>query len=213
MLPESLAVAVDAIRDLIDHTSTSRALDAQTKRALLFARDTVSLLWDVLAAELERDGEYQRDCVQLFESCPDACVVTDANATVRHANRAALALLGVPAAQLLHKPLGAFFPSDQLSSMPGYLLQLITRTADGPALRWRTIVRGSRAGVEVEARVLELGRLQGRVQGLCWLLKPAVPLHADIVVPQAAVGGELGGSAVPGDAPALDDRVSVGEPH
>src|SRR3954467_15152022 len=36
---------------------------------------------------------------------------------------------------------------------------------------------------------------------------------AEIPMPEAAIGIELGGGPLPGDAPALDDRVAIREPH
>src|SRR3954471_20533546 len=37
--------------------------------------------------------------------------------------------------------------------------------------------------------------------------------YAEVAVPEVAVGVELGGAALPGDAAALDDGVPVGELH
>jgi PAS domain S-box-containing protein len=197
----SLAVAVDAIRELIEQTYASRCLDAETRRALLFARDGVALLWDALLMEHESREQYERDCVEVFESSPDGCVLTDLNATVRRANRAAAQLLGVSAAQLVRKPLTTYLVPEECDAMPGYLLELIVRGGQTGPLRWRTVLRGTAARVQVQASVTEMGRAGGALTGLCWSFRPVAPaarerreapLDAEIAVPERPVGVERG---------------------
>ncbi len=168
----SLAVAVAAIRELIEQTRASHPLDAQTAQALDFALDGLGLMWEALEGEQQSYEEYERDCVDFFEFVPLACVLTDLNGMVRRANRAAVELLGVSAAELSRKPLRSFFPVEQAG------------------------------GAEVEASVSEIGRPRGGVSGLCWLLRPVARsqpegqaggtvLDAEIAVPQRAIGVEL----------------------
>jgi PAS domain-containing protein len=186
----SLAVAVAAIRELIEQTRASHPLDAETAQALDFALDGLGLMWEALEGEQQSYEEYERDCVDFFEFVPLACVLTDLNGMVRRANRAAVELLGVSAAELLRKPLRSFFPVEQgLVMTPGHL-------------HWRTTVHHGAGGVEVEASVSEIGRPRGGVSGLCWLLRPVActppegqaggtVLDAEIAVPQRAIGVEL----------------------
>jgi PAS domain-containing protein len=204
----SLAVAVAAIRELIEQTRASHRMDAQTTHALDFALDGLALMWEALEGEVQSYGEYERDCVDFFEFAPHACVLTDPNGVVRRANRAAVELLGASAAKLLRKPLGSFFPAGQdVLTKPGYLLERTTRDSGPRTLHWRTTVHRT----EVEASVSEIGPPQGGVTSLCWLLRPlARALDAQIAMPEPAVGIELGGSALPRDPPALDDRMPVG---
>jgi PAS domain S-box-containing protein len=203
----SLAVAVAAIRELIEQTRASRRVDAQTAQALDFALDGLGLMWEALEGEVQSYGEYERDCVDFFEFAPHACVLTDLNGMVRRANRAAVELLGVTAAELLRKPLGSFFPAGQDVLTPGYMLELTTRDSGPRTIHWRTTVHRT----EVEASVSEIGPPRGGVTSLCWLLRPlARALDAQIAVPEPAVGIELGRTALPRDPPALDDRMPVG---
>ncbi len=83
----SLAVAVAAIRELIEQTRASHPLDAQTAQALDFALDGLGLMWEALEGEQQSYEEYERDCVDFFEFVPLACVLTDLNGMVRRANR------------------------------------------------------------------------------------------------------------------------------
>jgi PAS domain S-box-containing protein len=196
----SLAVAVAAIRELIQQTRTSRRLDAQTHQALDFALDGLALLWQALEGEQQSYGEYERDCVDFFERAPAACMLTDANGTVRRANRAAVELLGVSAAELLRKPVGNFFPLEQDVLAPGYLPKLAAEEAR--VIHWRTTMHGRTGSATVEASVSGIGRPGGGVTGLCWLLRPlaraearargsATVLDAEVAVPQRAIGVEL----------------------
>jgi PAS domain S-box-containing protein len=218
-----LAIAVAAICELIEHARASHHADAQTAQALDFALDGLGLMWEALEGKEQSDRDYERDCVDFFESAPLACVLTDLNGMVRRANRAAVELLGVSAAELLRKPLGSVFPAGHDVLTPGYLLDR-TQESGTRMLHWRTTVQGAAGAVEIEASVSKIGRPRGGVSGLCWLLLPAaraqpeaqesrVDLDAQIAVPQPAVGIEFGRAALPGDAPALDDGVPVGEPH
>jgi PAS domain S-box-containing protein len=196
----SLAVAVAAIRELIEQTRASHPLDAQTAQALDFALDGLGLMWEALEGEQQSYEEYERDCVDFFEFVPLACVLTDLNGMVRRANRAAVELLGVSAAGLLRKPLRSFFPAGQDVVMtPAYPL---TRDTGSRTIHWRTSVQGKAGSAEVEVSVSEIGRPRGGVSDLCWLLKPlagAQPqaptggpvLDSEIAVPQGTIGIEL----------------------
>jgi len=217
----SLAVAVAAIRELIEQTRASRRMDSRTAQALDFALDGLGLMWEALEGEQQSYREYERDCVDFFEFAPHACVLTDLNGMVRRANRAAVELLGVTAAELLRKPLGSFFPAEQDVLTPGYLLEQTTRDGAPRTIHWRTSVHREAGGAEIEASVSEIGRPRGGATGLCWLLRPVARvepaalenrtiLDAQVAVPKPAIGIELGRAALPRDPPALDDRMPVG---
>jgi PAS domain-containing protein len=189
----SLAVAVAAIRELIEQTRASHPLDAKAAQALDLALDGLGLMWEALEGEQQSYEEYERDCVHFFEFAPHACVLTDLNGMVRRANRAAVELLRVSPPELLRKPLRSFFPVEQeLLMTPGYLLELTTRDSRARTIHWRTTVPRGSGGAEVEASVSEFGRPRGGATGLCWLLSPvARALDAEIAVPQRAIGVEL----------------------
>lgn len=75
---------------------------------LALGLDGLRALWEALISE-ETDRElYERDCADVFDSAPEACVITDVNGVMRRANEAATRPLGVPRAALLRKPIDAF---------------------------------------------------------------------------------------------------------
>jgi PAS domain S-box-containing protein len=188
----SLAVAVAAIRELIEQTRASHGTDAHIVQALDFALDGLGMLWDALEGERESYVGYERDCVGFFECAPQACLLTDLNGVVRRANRATTELLGVRAAELLRKPLGSFFPPEQDVFAPGYLIKLTTAGGGARMVHWRTAMHLKAGIAEVEASVGGLVRPDGSLAGLCWLLRQSGEvLDAEIAVPKRAVAVEL----------------------
>jgi PAS domain S-box-containing protein len=187
----SLAVAVAAIRELIEQTRASRRLDGETAQALDFALNGLGLLWGALEGEQESHGQYERDCIDFFEFAPQPCVLTDLNGRVRCANGAAAKLLGVSVAELQRKLLASFFPPEHDVLTADCLLELTTHSPPR-AIHWRTTVQRKAGSTDVEANVSEIGRRRGSANGLCWLLLPlARVLDAEIAVPQRAIGVEL----------------------
>src|SRR5262249_40477181 len=111
---EELQTAVEELRAADEH------LRAQTD-ALLAAR-----------SELATERERYRD---LFESAPDAYVVTNEHGTVEAANVAAGHLLNVPPGFLIGKPLVDFVPLGRRQDFRADLRQAVTR---GGRADWET---------------------------------------------------------------------------
>ena len=111
----NLAVAIAAIRELIEETLRSRRPDAETARALALGLEGMRALWEALISEDTDREQYERDCADVFDSAPEACVITDVNGVVRRANDAATRLLGAPRSALLRRPIDAFLTGVDVS--------------------------------------------------------------------------------------------------
>jgi PAS domain S-box-containing protein len=110
---------------------------------------------------------------RLFEDAPVPYVVTDICGIIRHANRAAAALMNCPAAVLEGKPLQAFVPLDRRPTFREAInrLQLVDAARD-----WRVeLLRHGDApmSIAIDAR-MSAGAQDG--EGLiCWVLRPVGP--------------------------------------
>ncbi len=113
--------------------------------------------------------ELQIDFEQVFDTAPDALLVTDESAVVRGANAAAAALLGVRAPLLAGKPLAVYVADD---ARRGFRLALAAfqRELGARTLPLRLKPRGG-AEIEAQAVVVPLSR-RGR-RSLLWTLRPA----------------------------------------
>jgi PAS domain S-box-containing protein len=157
----NLAVAIEAIRELLEEALRSRRADAATARALGFALQGLSALWDALVDEEANRDQNERDCAEVFESASEAYVITDLNGIVRRANSAAAQLFGVPVSALLRRPL-----DERIVSLPGDRLAREARLA---------YLRSGAEVVRLKLTVRELGRKRGRITGLCWSLRRVRP--------------------------------------
>jgi PAS domain S-box-containing protein len=107
---------------------------------------------------------------RLFEDAPLPYIVTDICGIIRHANRAAAALLRRPAETLEQKPLLTVVPLDRRASFRAAInrLQLVDAAHD-----WRVkLLRHGDAPVSV---VIEARLSPGENDGedlLCWVLRP-----------------------------------------
>lgn len=169
----NLAVAIAAIRELLEETLRSRRLDANAARALALALEGLGALWDAFSGQQEERDRNGRDCADFFDSAPEACVITDVNGVVRRANAAAAELFGVALPALPRRPLDAFLLSSPTDPMAVRLLESISQGGNPPAIRWQTLILRGCELAPVEVSVREMGRMRGRVTGLCWLLRPA----------------------------------------
>ena len=117
---------------------------------------------EALEAERQR---YQ----DLFQNAPDPYLVTDADGTVREANRAAAALLGVHESALAGKPLAVFVDSGGRRDFRQRLARLAQEErVDG----WELRLHPRRGGpVEVSCSVAAVPGRAGAADGLRWLLR------------------------------------------
>lgn len=119
---------------------------------------------DALEAERER---YQR----LFEFAPDGYLVTDADGTIREANRAAAQLLNVSPEFLVGKPLVTFIPEDERRRFRSRLLHLAEA---GGRHEWEARLRPRRGEPFDAILTVEAGRdHDGPVVSVRWLLRDA----------------------------------------
>lgn len=85
----------------------------------------------LLAARAGQETERQR-YQELFESSPVACLITDRNGNLCQANGAAVALLGVPADELLGKPLTDFIAEEERKDLCACLARARDRAGAEP---------------------------------------------------------------------------------
>ena len=82
-------------------------------RELEIAAEEIEALWDELGRHADQLAKERERHAILFDRAPFACLVTDVHGNVRDANLAALALLEVPSAYLMGKPLAIFIAEDE----------------------------------------------------------------------------------------------------
>jgi PAS domain S-box-containing protein len=128
-----------------------------------------------LRADVERERQRY---LELFDLAPDGYLVTDADATIREANRAAGALLGVAPERLKGKPLVVFVPRMQRPAFRDWLSGIVRGhpAASGGAAsmhRDREMTLQPRGGaavpVEITLGVVDDGAV-GRA-GFRWLIR------------------------------------------
>jgi PAS domain S-box-containing protein len=114
------------------------------------------------------EGERQK-YQQLFESAPDAYLVTDQLGAIREANQAACRLFGIPLRRVLGKPFSVFIPPDHRRP---FRLELARRAAGEGTGEWELTVE-PRTGPRVPiACTLVVGRVQETGERvLLWLVR------------------------------------------
>lgn len=125
----------------------------------------------------------------LFEAIPDPYLATDRQGRIRHANRSAEALLGIPAEDLVGMPLA------RLSTVhSGDAIERLLREAPGAAGGCEgevLFLRAGAAALRVTARVAPLAGAESEVNGLAWLLRD--PARAD-AAPHIPLSEPAGGA-------------------
>ena len=109
----------------------SQLASAETLEELATALEEIHVaqeeLWqqneELAATRQALEAERQR-YQELFEFAPDGYMVTDAQGTIREANRAAAALLQAPPGFLVGKPLVAFIVEEDREALLTYLMHL-----------------------------------------------------------------------------------------
>jgi PAS domain S-box-containing protein len=150
VLPEILEELHTALEEL--HVAEEEQY--QQNEALATAR---------LSAEAERQ-RYQ----ELFDFAPDGYLVTDTDGMIQEANRTAAVLLGVPQAQLLHKPLANFIAEEGRQAFCSFLSQMQQRECiQDWEIRLQPLAGTS---FPAELTVATIRTSQG-VVGLRWMLR------------------------------------------
>ncbi len=130
-------------------------------------------LADALLAALERDVDAQASdgrAADLFNSAPDAYLVTDADGVILDANRAACELLGVAVLRVTGKPLATFFAGPHRKEFRRRLCRLVAGGRDA-STDWRSTVSARHAAeAQVEVRARACG--DAARDGISWLLRP-----------------------------------------
>src|SRR5713101_2661252 len=123
---------------------------------------------ELLAAQQVVEAERQR-YQELFDFAPEGYLVTDPAGVIQQANRAAAALLNVPSALLVNKPLIVFVAPTEHKAFRAQLIHLrqVRRVEE-----WAVRIQ-PRGGTPFEASltVAVAHDLKGRVVGLYWLLR------------------------------------------
>lgn len=127
---------------------------------------------ELLGARLQVEAEWAR-YLDLFESAPDAYLVTDLQGVVQEANRAAEMLLGRPARFLVRKPLASLVPLEDRTAFRQWLLAL----AEAPnAAQHELRLKNAGGGLrECLATVTVVHARGGAPSGLRWLIRDAGP--------------------------------------
>jgi PAS domain S-box-containing protein len=123
----------------------------------------------VAAGQLRVEEEHHR-YLALFHFAPDPYLVTDLEGTIREANRAAGALLGLRESRLRGKPLAVFVEPDGVRPFRAALARL---PAQDRVEGWevRLIPRGGAGALEVSCTVAVARDRSGRAEGLRWMLR------------------------------------------
>ncbi len=124
---------------------------------------------EALVATHDEVATWRLHYEDLFESAPDAYLVTDPDGVIREANRAAVGLLGLSRRFLRGKPLATFIPEDERQAFR-LLLRDIAQALE--TVEREMNVRPRRRETIPAAVTLSVVRdPQGRPTGLRWLLR------------------------------------------
>jgi PAS domain-containing protein len=122
-----------------------------------------------LELEIERLARERRRYAVLFELAPDACLVTDAEGTIREANVAAGLLLGAAPASLAGKTLESFVPLEQRRVFSGKVA--VIAAGDVGRLAWQGTLCGEKERLKVEFGVSAIRHALTPMRSLCWMLR------------------------------------------
>jgi PAS domain S-box-containing protein len=153
-MPEALGESLEELRTALEELQVSEEALRQQNEELAKMRGA-----------LEEQRQRYRE---LFEFAPDAYLVTDADANIREANRAAALLFGVEARFLAGKPLITFVDPEQ---HPAFLTELSRLPRARRRHEWELRLR-PRSGQPVDAlaTVDVVSDPEGRPSTLRWLL-------------------------------------------
>lgn len=125
---------------------------------LEIAAEEIEALWDELGRHADRLAMERERSAALFERAPLGCLMTDLYGNVREVNLAAIALLQVPVAYLMGKPLAIFIDDDERETFR-MRLALAARAVPAAIESWRSRIKspsGARL-VKIDLRTLPPG--------------------------------------------------------
>jgi len=127
---------------------------------------------ELLAARQTLEDERQR-YQDLFEFAPDGYLVTDPQGIIQEANRAAVALLGVPSGSLFGKPLVVFVDEAHTPLKLFYAqLKPLLQGEVNNIHNWELVLKPEdRAPFPAAITVGPVGNTRGEVTGLRWLVR------------------------------------------
>ena len=153
--PKVLRQALHELEDALQDLQTAQDQLVETRRALEAAQDEL---------KHERDKYWQ-----LFDSAPDAYVVTGPQSEILEANRAAAELLNISQRFLTGKVLSVFVADERAR----FVVQAAQLAHAGGSADWMLTLRPrERAAIEVAARVVASGEPDGTLR---WLLRQVSP--------------------------------------
>lgn len=140
---------------------------------LEIALEEIQALWDELGHQADRLAHERERHAALFERAPFACLLTDIHGNVREANVAAVALLEVPSAYLLGKPLAIFIDEAEREAFR-MKLAVAARKPGLSEAEWTSRIKspsGRSRGVRIDLRSMPKdGKV---VEPLLWFLREA----------------------------------------
>jgi PAS domain S-box-containing protein len=159
--PENFAETLEALSNALEELQVTQEELRQQNEELTAARQDAE-------AQKQRYGE-------LFQSAPEAYLVSDANGKVEEANRAAAALLGVSTAVLVGKPIFSFIAAEDRRPLRQSVLRLVQdggpaagNRIDALALRLRP---RQLSQIDAEATVEAARDARGASIALRWFLR------------------------------------------
>lgn len=153
--PALLADSLEELRTSLEELRVAEEELRQQNEELQSARETVE-------AERQR---YQ----ELFEFAPDGYLVTDADGTIREANRAAADLLGIAHNYLMGKPLIIFISQEERRAFRTKLLRL---REVGSEREWEVIVKPRHDNCfHAALTVASVRDRQDKVVSLRWMMR------------------------------------------
>jgi len=165
----SLFSSVKAARELL-----RRKLDDGTTQAqgeLAAGLQAIEALWEELRTCSDELASERQRYTEFFEYAPDAYLVTDPQAIVREANRAAAELLAMPARALSGKPLVSFVPEEGRRDFRAHVVRASAQP-DGEVSAWRGALAPQGKQIAVHFRVRAMPVADSGLAPLCWLVRP-----------------------------------------
>ena len=150
-----LEIAFETMHSTLEELRVAEEEMRQQNEALVASHDTIET--------------WRRHYQDLFESAPDAYLVTDLGGVIQEANQPAAELLGLSKRFLKGKPLTAFVPEDARREFRAFVTDL-TRVGETTEREMRLIPRKS-GPLEVAVTVSAVRDGYGRPTALRWLVR------------------------------------------
>lgn len=160
------------------------ALIPETCKELGLASEELSVAIEELLMARDREEFKSRVYLELFESFPNPCFITNENGIILEANSKATSLLEISKKILIRKPLSVFITPSNISTFHSLLAKIETT---GEIQTWNSFIQPRCSHPkQVVFKVIPIINFEGLLEKLHWFIQeiPLPPSYSPVVTPQ-----------------------------